>query len=121
VTAAATPPVRGCVLHYGEDGIRVPIKPGLGVEALYAPRRTVLDPILVNAARDAGAEVHFGVTVTGLRRDGQGRVTGIVGRDEVGAALEVGARITVARRAGLDGRPLHRCTGGTVRRQCCRM
>lgn len=62
VVAAGTPPVRGSVFHYGDDRIRVPIKPGFGVEALYAPRRTVLDPILVDAARDAGAEVRFGVT-----------------------------------------------------------
>ena len=99
VAAAGTPPVRGCVFHYGEDRIRVPIKPGFGVDALYAPRRTVLDPILVGAARDAGAEVRFGVAVAGLRRDGHGRVTGVVGRDEGGAAFEIGARITV----GADG------------------
>ena len=36
---------------------RVPVKPRHGVDALYAPRRTVLDPILVDAARAAGASV----------------------------------------------------------------
>jgi len=59
----------------------------------------VLDPILVDAARDASAEVRFGVAVTDLRRDGNGRVTGIVGRDERGSSLVVGARITI----GADG------------------
>ena len=34
--------------------------PGAGVDALYAPRRTLLDGILVDAARRAGAEVRFG-------------------------------------------------------------
>ena len=34
-----------------------------GVDALYAPRRTVLDRILVDAARDAGVEVVWGVRV----------------------------------------------------------
>jgi len=87
------------VFHYGADRIDVPIKPGSGVDALYAPRRTVLDPILVDAARDAGAEVRFGVAVTDLGRDGNGRVTGIVGRDERGSRLVVGARITI----GADG------------------
>jgi flavin-dependent dehydrogenase len=87
------------VFHYGEDRIDVPIEPGSGVDALYAPRRTVLDPILVGAARDAGAEVRFGVAVAGLCRDGHGRVTGVVGRDESGAAFEIGARVTV----GADG------------------
>ncbi|MGH3658788.1 MAG: FAD-dependent monooxygenase, partial [Micromonosporaceae bacterium] len=41
--------------------------------SLYAPRRTVLDAILVDAARDVGAEVRFGVAVTDLRRVGNGR------------------------------------------------
>jgi flavin-dependent dehydrogenase len=114
VAAAGTPPVRGCVFHYGDDRIDVPIKPGSGVDALYAPRRTVLDPILVDAARDAGAEVRFGVAVVGLRRDGHGRVTGVVGRDEGGAAFEVGARITV----GADGlgSTVARFTGAPVER-----
>ena len=99
------------------DRIDVPIKPGAGVDALYAPRRTVLDPILVDAARDAGAEVRFGVTVTGLRRDRNGRVTGVVGRDESGAPFEAERPDHRGRRRdGLDGRPLRRRTGGTGRR-----
>jgi flavin-dependent dehydrogenase len=69
------------------------------VDALYAPRRTVLDPILVDAARDAGVETRFGITVTGLRRDVDGRVTGVVGRDDTGAPFSARARITV----GADG------------------
>ena len=48
VIAAGTPPVRHSVFHYGEDSIDVPIKPSAGVDALYAPRRTVLDPIPVS-------------------------------------------------------------------------
>ena len=43
-----------------------------GVDALYAPRRTVLDPILVDAAVAAGAEVRFGITVTDVSRDAAG-------------------------------------------------
>ena len=77
----------------------MPIKPQAGVDALYAPRRTVLDPILVDAARDAGAEIRFGVSVTGLRRDRSGRVTGVVGHDADGAPFAASARITV----GADG------------------
>jgi flavin-dependent dehydrogenase len=76
---------------------------------LYAPRRTLLDPVLVDAASSAGAQVLFGVTVTDVARDRQGRVTGIRGRDDAGrpfaadAALTVGAdgmRSTVARKVG---------------------
>ena len=71
VVAAGTPAVRHIVFHYGDDDVAVAIKPAAGVDALYAPRRTVLDPILVDAAREAGAEVRFGITVTGLRRDAE--------------------------------------------------
>jgi flavin-dependent dehydrogenase len=99
VIAAGTPPVRHSVFHYGKDCIDVPIKPGAGVDALYAPRRTVLDPILVDAARDAGAEIKFGVTVTGLSRDNAGRVTGLQGRDVNGGSFAASAAITV----GADG------------------
>jgi flavin-dependent dehydrogenase len=99
VVATGTPPVRRSVFHYGDHRVEVPIKPGSGFDALYAPRRTVLDPILVDAAAEAGADVRFGVTVTGLRRDDNGRVTGIVGRDGTGAPFTAGARITV----GADG------------------
>lgn len=68
-------------------------------------RRAVLDAILADAARSAGAEVRFGTSVTGLQRDRTGRVTGVTGRAgqaplEVGADLVVGAdgrRSTVAR------------------------
>jgi 2-polyprenyl-6-methoxyphenol hydroxylase-like FAD-dependent oxidoreductase len=107
VAGAGTPPVLRTVFHYGEDRIEVPIKPGPGFDALYAPRRTVLDPILVDAARAAGAEVRFGVTVTGLGRDDNGRVTGIIGRDDAGTPFTAGARITV----GADG------MGSTVARR----
>jgi flavin-dependent dehydrogenase len=99
VAAAGTPPVRRSVFHYGDHRVEVPIKPGPGFDALYAPRRTILDPVLVDAAAEAGAEVRFGVTVTGLRRDDNGRVTGVVGRHGTGAPFTAGARITV----GADG------------------
>jgi flavin-dependent dehydrogenase len=99
VVAAGTPPVRRSVFRYGGDRVEVPIKPAAGVDALYAPRRTVLDPLLVDAAQDAGAEVRFGVAVTGLLRDGNGRVTGVAGRDERGEPFTSDARITV----GADG------------------
>jgi flavin-dependent dehydrogenase len=109
IVEAGTPPVRRTRFDYGSDSVTVTIKPTLGVQALYAPRRTVLDPVLVDAAAAAGAEVRFGVSVAGLLRDGSGRVVGIHGRDRSGSAvaarapLTVGAdgtRSTVAREAG---------------------
>src|SRR5262245_52988386 len=62
---AGTPPVRQTRFDYGTDSVTVGIKPTRGVEALYAPRRTVLDRVLVDAAEAAGAEIRYGVSVTG--------------------------------------------------------
>ena len=47
VVAAGTPPITRTVFHYG-DGDRAGLDPPEpGRDALYAPRRTVLDRILV--------------------------------------------------------------------------
>src|SRR6516164_1067045 len=108
VAGTGTPPVRSTTFHLADAVTPIRVKPKHGVEALYAPRRRVLDAILADAARNAGADVRFGVSVTGLRRDQTGRVTGITGRAgperlEVSADLVVGAdgrRSTVARDVG---------------------
>jgi flavin-dependent dehydrogenase len=107
IVAAGTPPIRTVIFDYPDERVRVPIKPSPGVDALYAPRRTVLDPAIVDGARGAGVDVRFGVTVTELVRDGSA-VTGLVGRDHgapfsARAGLVIGAdgaRSTVARLAG---------------------
>ena len=80
VIAAGTPAVRSTTFHLPAAVPAVEIKPRDGVDALYAPRRVILDAILADAARSAGAELRFGTSVTGLRRDRTGRVTGIAGR-----------------------------------------
>jgi 2-polyprenyl-6-methoxyphenol hydroxylase-like FAD-dependent oxidoreductase len=100
VVAAGTPAIRQTRFYYPHESSTVSIKPAAGVDALYAPRRTVLDPILVDAATAAGAEVRFGVTVTDLTRDADGRVTGVVGRDRSGGIVEMAAGLVV----GADGR-----------------
>jgi len=99
VIEAGTPPVRRSRFDYGSDSVTVSIKPTPGVSALYAPRRTVLDRVLVDAAAAAGAEIRYGVRVAGLLRDGSGRIAGIHGRDRDGAAFTARARMTV----GADG------------------
>ena len=50
VKASGAPAVRSSTFYYGDEAVRVPIKPRAGVDALYAPRRTVLDALLVDAA-----------------------------------------------------------------------
>jgi flavin-dependent dehydrogenase len=97
--AAGTPPIRRTVIRYGDREEVVDIKPMPHCDALYAPRRTTLDPLLVEAARRAGAEVRFGVRVTGLLRDDAGRVTGARVRDRAGREHDLHARVTI----GADG------------------
>jgi flavin-dependent dehydrogenase len=64
-----------------------------------APRRKVLDHILVRAAVDAGADLCEQVTVDRLLRDGQ-RVVGIRGTSRGGTPFEARAAVVV----GADGR-----------------
>jgi flavin-dependent dehydrogenase len=73
VVSTHTPAIRRTSFHYGEAIVDLPVKPSHGVEALYAPRRTVLDQILVDAARNAGAEVRHRFALAGLQRDEYGR------------------------------------------------
>ncbi|HEY3262556.1 MAG TPA: NAD(P)/FAD-dependent oxidoreductase [Pseudonocardiaceae bacterium] len=100
IAAAGTPAIRQVRFHYGDESTTVPIKPSAGVDALYAPRRTLLDRVLVDAAVAAGAQVRFGVNVTGLDRDPEGRVVGVVGRDRRGRPVRAHGRLTV----GADGK-----------------
>jgi 2-polyprenyl-6-methoxyphenol hydroxylase-like FAD-dependent oxidoreductase len=112
VRAAGTPAVRQAVFHYGDAATTVPVGGREGSDPLYAPRRTVLDPILVDAARAAGADVRFGTTVTGLVREARGRVAGVRVRGPRGGTATVRARLTV----GADGRgsPVARAVGAPV-------
>ena len=99
VVAAGTPPVDKTLFHYGDgDMVQVSIRSSRGVDALYAPRRFVIDRILVDAAAAAGVDVHHGVTVTELL-ESDGRVTGVRGISSTGAPLTVHARLCV----GADG------------------
>ena len=70
-----------------------------GVAEMYAPRRTVLDKLLLDAASESGAEIREGFSVTGLA-SANGRVTGIRGHGPAGSEVEEQACIVV----GADGR-----------------
>jgi 2-polyprenyl-6-methoxyphenol hydroxylase-like FAD-dependent oxidoreductase len=99
VIASGTTPVRQATFFYGDESITVPVKPRDGVDALYAPRRYVLDRLLVDAASAAGAEIVFGARVTGLQRSAAGRVTGVEFDDDAGQPHLVSSRLVV----GADG------------------
>ena len=70
-----------------------------GVHAVYSPRRFILDALLVDAARSAGAEVIEGFAVDGLC-SADGRVVGVRGSEKGGAAREFRARLVI----GADGK-----------------
>jgi flavin-dependent dehydrogenase len=83
-----------------------PQEPG-DIGGLAAIRRFVLDPILADTAKEAGAEMHMGTKVTGLLEDsgrvGGVRVSGPSGEAELRARLVVaadGRNSTVARLCG---------------------
>src|SRR5690242_1391028 len=52
VRAAGTPPVQQTTFTYPDSVVRIDIEPADGVDALYAPRRTVVDRILLEAAEE---------------------------------------------------------------------
>jgi len=99
VRAAGTPPIRSTSFHYGDETIRIDIEPRDGTDALYAPRRTVLDPILAGAARESGADVVYGHAVVDLPRDPDGRVRGAAIADRRQRCVEVSADLVI----GADG------------------
>jgi geranylgeranyl reductase family protein len=64
-----------------------------------AMRRTILDSILLDRARAAGARVEEGVRVTDVLRGETGRVTGVITLDEHGKPVERHAELVI----GADG------------------
>jgi 2-polyprenyl-6-methoxyphenol hydroxylase-like FAD-dependent oxidoreductase len=80
--------------------LELPLREG-DVGGMASVRRRLLDPLLVHAAEESGAEVRTTAEVTALVRDG-GRVAGVrVGGGEgQGDAAELRARLVV----GADGR-----------------
>jgi len=99
VVSAGTPPIHRTLFHYGdEETVQVSIRPSVGVDALYAPRRHVLDRILVDAAAEAGAEVLLGTRVTGLVGE-PGRIAGVRASGADGRGFDVPAEFVV----GADG------------------
>ena len=59
--------------NYADDVVKVQIKPQDGVDGLYAPRRTVIDKLLVDAARESGAEIAYRTRLIDIMRSPEGR------------------------------------------------
>ncbi|ABD11662.1 flavin-dependent dehydrogenase [Frankia casuarinae] len=94
------PPITEMTLSWEDSVITGGVDPVDGISAAYAPRRTVLDAMLLDAALDAGVEVRLGYPVTDVLV-ADGRAVGIRGgtRRSGGAAAEDRAAIVI----GADG------------------
>ena len=99
VLDSGAPAIRQVTFHALGESVSRTIKHKAGVGFVVAPRRYVLDTILAAAAQRAGADVRHGVTVTGVQRDGRGRVIGVSGHDHAGAPIDLGGRYVI----GADG------------------
>jgi flavin-dependent dehydrogenase len=77
LVAAGTPPVHSTSFIYPANEVSVAIEPRHGVDALYAPRRALLDQTLADAARSNGAEFRYGTRVHDTIVDADGRVRGV--------------------------------------------
>lgn len=76
VWASGAPVITGTTFHYGAARIDIDIPASDEIPGLAAPRRTVLDAILVDAAVDAGASVLHDTRLVEIVRDHTGRVCG---------------------------------------------
>jgi flavin-dependent dehydrogenase len=100
VAAAGTPRVRETHFHYEDEVTTVPIKARDGVDGLYAPRRSLLDALLVDAAVASGVTVLHETRVLDLLRGAGDRVDGVVIQSASAGPVAVEAGIVV----GADGR-----------------
>jgi 2-polyprenyl-6-methoxyphenol hydroxylase-like FAD-dependent oxidoreductase len=99
VAATGCPPLDTYSFDFGQLTIRGTPRPCDGASTAYAPRRTVLDKILVDAAAESGVEVRERFSVDELVFD-DGAVRGIRGRGAGRAPVEERARVVI----GADGR-----------------
>jgi 2-polyprenyl-6-methoxyphenol hydroxylase-like FAD-dependent oxidoreductase len=99
VVAAGTPATREVRFHSTGSVLEGDLSANRVGEPLYSPRRTVLDSILVDAAREAGAEVRERTRVTDLVLE-DGRVVGVQTKTKGGSAATERAGIVV----GADGK-----------------
>ncbi|MDB5073710.1 MAG: oxidoreductase [Candidatus Eremiobacteraeota bacterium] len=98
MVALGAPPIRDVRIDFGPVALTGAALPLGGADAMYAPRRYLLDTLLADAAVRAGAELREGFTVLGLVYDGD-RVAGIRGRTAGGVEVTERAKVVI----GADG------------------
>jgi menaquinone-9 beta-reductase len=96
---AAVPAIRKTTFFYGDAAVELAIKPRHGIEALFAPRRTLLDRVVVDAAVESGADVVHGAQLLQVIRDRRGRVNGVALDVDSGSYQRVRADLVI----GADG------------------
>ena len=99
VIATGCPPISTYSFDFGPFAIAGSPRPSDRIATAYAPRRTVLDKVLVDAAAEAGAEVREAFTVEDVVVE-DGVVVGIKGHTAGGASTTERARVVI----GADGR-----------------
>jgi flavin-dependent dehydrogenase len=92
------PAITTYTFDLGPIGVSGTPRPIDGEGRAFAPRRTVLDTLLVEAAVDAGVELREGFSVDEVRFD-EGRVVGIGGHARSGGGMTERARVVI----GADG------------------
>src|SRR5579884_137751 len=107
LVASNCPPISKLAFDLGPVTLVGSPPPSDGITESYAPRRKVLDNILVEAAVEAGVELREAFAVQEILMDGD-RVTGIRGRTSSGATIAEQARIVI----GADG--IHSIVARTV-------
>ncbi|MCB2136475.1 MAG: NAD(P)/FAD-dependent oxidoreductase [Rhodobacteraceae bacterium] len=100
IIGAGTPAVRRTSFIYGGEALDIDLKDEDGIAALYAPRRTLLDSTLANAAAAAGAELRYRTGFVGFVLNRVGRVIGAKLQTPTGTVEEVHAPLVI----GADGR-----------------
>jgi flavin-dependent dehydrogenase len=102
VIATGCPPIDSYGFDFGPFALRGAPRTCDGMASAYAPRRMVLDKILVDAADRAGADIREGFHVEEILME-DGAVVGIRGHDDGGASVVERARVVIA----ADGRNSH--------------
>ena len=98
VAASNCPPITTLYFDFGKFILTGSPPPADGVQEAYAPRRKVLDAILVSAAVASGVELRTEFSVSELHFE-DGRVCGIRGREKGGSPVVEKSRIVI----GADG------------------
>jgi flavin-dependent dehydrogenase len=94
IVASNCPPLPAYKFNFRSFVLSGSPSPAEDIKEAYAPRRKVLDAILVEAAVAAGAELRTGFSVEELHRE-EDRVDGIRGRESTGPRVLERARIIV--------------------------